>query len=291
MLQEDILIFLWFILEFFKILFNIEAIFNELILREIEKKRNDLIKMFEFIGEMDCAISTATLLQINENICVPKFINAKELKINNLSHPLVKNCIPNDLYLSNESLVITGSNMSGKTTFIRALGLNIIFSQTIHLAFAKQFEIPFSNIYSSIRSNDNVLESRSYYMDEILTIKKFIFNLEPPNFNIILFDEILKGTNSLERIAISKNILDYLNQKNCIIIASTHDFEIASFLQDKNYKTAYFEDLIEENTLKFNYKIQFGLKETRNAVKLLKVNNFPSSLISNIESSINNSFL
>jgi DNA mismatch repair ATPase MutS len=128
-------------------------------------------------------------------------------------------------------------------------------------------------------------------MDEILTIKKFIFNLEPPNFNIILFDEILKGTNSLERIAISKNILSYLNQKNCIVIGSTHDFEIASFLQDKNYKTAYFEDLIEKNTLKFNYKIQFGLKETRNAVKLLKVNNFPSSLISNIESSINNSLL
>lgn len=288
-LQEDILIFVWIVLEFIKIICNFEAIFNELIIRKIQKDKVDILKMFEYIGEIDCAISTSTLIEHEKNICTPRFINSKELKIKNITHPLVENCIPNDLNLVHESLVITGSNMSGKTTFIRAIGLNIILAQTIHIAFATQFEIPFSNIHSSIRNKDNVIDSRSYYLDEILTIKDFIFNLNVPFFNIILFDEILKGTNSLERIAISKNILNFLNNQNCIIIASTHDFEIASFLQDKNYKNAYFEDLIEDTLLKFDYKIQFGLKETRNAIKLLKVNQFPTSLISKIENSIKQS--
>lgn len=131
-------------------------------------------------------------------------------------------CIPNNIDLFKRSVLITGSNMAGKTTFIRSLGLNTITAFSINTCFAKSFSIGHFNLDSTIRVGDSILAEKSYYLEEVLRIKNIINNSQNNTPSLILLDELYKGTNAVERIACAKAVLSYLS-KNSIVVATTHD--------------------------------------------------------------------
>ena len=160
--------------------------------------------------------------------------------------------------------------MSGKTTFIRIIGINVLSAQTLHTAFARSFLLaPPLNIYSALMLADDLSEGKSFYMKEVDTIKEMISRNQKGTANLFLFDEIFKGTNTTERIAAAKAVLSYLN---------THDTELATLL-DKEYDLYHFSEVIEDETFFFDYKLKNGPLYQRNAIRLLEINGFPPIVI------------
>jgi len=270
---------IWLISEFIKILFNLEYLIFYSFIDSITTKREELKKMFHFIGEIDSAISSASLKASDYNLCSPKFTENKEIKVKEISHPLIKNCVVNDLSLKNKSLLLTGSNMSGKTTFIRSISINSILAQTLNICFAKEYVAPFLKIYSSIRITDDLLENTSYYLEEVLTIKKLIDVSKSKVPHLFVLDEIFKGTNTIERISGGKAILSYLNKGKNIVLVSTHDIELTDILSKENFELFHFSEQVENNKLNFDHKLKEGKLKTRNAIKILELYNYPSEII------------
>lgn len=269
----------WVVSELVKIQFNIETIMFTRFVDSIVKERKSIDQLFRFIGEVDSAISTASLKAGNQTVCTPDFVQEKYLKVSEIYHPLIDECITNDLELKGKSLLLTGSNMSGKTTFIRMLAINSILAQTIYLSFAKEYTAPFFKVHSSIRITDDLLDQTSYYLKEVLIVKEMIEASDKEDTCLFVLDEIFKGTNTLERISAGKAILSYLNCKNHFVAVSTHDIELTDLLEKDNYNLYHFTEKVEEDELLFDHKLKKGRLLTRNAIKILELYNYPSKII------------
>tara|TARA_R110002124_G_scaffold89643_5_gene229187 strand:- start:8020 stop:9669 length:1650 start_codon:yes stop_codon:yes gene_type:complete len=278
-INNEYLFVVWFFVEVIKTLFNIEYLVFFSFVDSLEKEKKNIEQLFLFIGEIDVAISTASVKAGNHQICTPHFTNKKEIILKGMHHPLIDNCVVNDVTLIDKSMLLTGSNMSGKTTFIRAVALNSVLAQTLHICFAEEYSAPFFRVFSSIRITDDVLDNTSYYLEEVLTVKELVEaskNTEPCLF---VLDEIFKGTNTIERISGGKAILSYLNQKNHIVLVSTHDIELTELLEKEKYELFHFREQIENDKLFFDHKLKKGKLKTRNALKILELYKYPAEII------------
>lgn len=263
------------IVEYIKILFLIEPQIVFGTLKKLEEKQHDIRVLFEYVGEVDTAISIASLRATVSHWCKPVFINKnKHLNVQNIYHPLIFNAVSNTIDMKEKSVLLTGSNMSGKTTFIRTIAVNTLLAQTINTAFADKFELSPMRIFSAIRISDDLLNDKSYYMEEVDTIKTMIDESRSGYPNIFFLDEIFKGTNTTERIAAGKAVLSYLSDENNLIFVSTHDLEIATLLSE-TYALYHFTETVDDNAIHFDYKLKPGRLTTRNAIKILELNNYP----------------
>ena len=270
----------WFFFELLKITFNIEILLFFSFLKDIQHKRNDIEKLFLFLGEIDSDIAVASIkTEYQDRVCQPSFSFKKEIKFNKIWHPLVKNCITNDLRLSEKSMLLTGSNMSGKSTFIRTVAINTLLAQTINICFAEHFTAPFLKLYSSIRITDNLSKNTSYYLEEVLQIKKLLDCSKEDIPKLFVLDEIFKGTNTEERIAAGKSILSYLNISQNMVMVSTHDIELTEMLTQNDFELYHFSENIQNETLNFDHKLKEGPLKTKNAIKILELYNFPEQVI------------
>ncbi|MET2984147.1 MutS-related protein [Aureibaculum conchae] len=278
-IESEFAALFWLAIELIKILFNVEYIIFYSFIDSITKEKESIEKLFLFIGEIDAAISTASLKAGKEQICTPNFTDKKQIQTTEIYHPLIKNCVDNDLNLKDKSMLLTGSNMSGKTTFIRTIAVNSILAQTLNICFAKSYTAPFLKIHTSIRITDDLLEDTSYYLQEVLTIKELIKASKAEENCLFVLDEIFKGTNTIERISGGKAILSYLNQQNHIVLVSTHDIELTEMLKKENYELYHFSEQIENGKLLFDHKLKSGKLKTRNAIKILELYDYPKIII------------
>jgi DNA mismatch repair ATPase MutS len=189
-----------------------------------------------------------------DKYCLPT-ICAKKISVTKIYHPLILDCVTNDIDISDNSILLTGSNMSGKTSFIRAIGINMITCLTINTCFADSIEIPRFRIYTAIRISDDLMNDKSYYSEEVLTIKEMIERSSNGKQNIFLLDELFKGTNTIERISAGKAVLSALAKKNNIVLFSTHDIELTEML-DKEYELYHFSETVKEKNVDFDYKLK-----------------------------------
>ncbi len=257
-IDNEFAVLFWVVLEFVKILFNLEYLIFYSFIDAITRKRGALEKMFHFIGEIDAAISTALLKACNDNLCKPEFVDEKKLIVKEITHPLIEDCVANDISLMDKSLLLTGSNMSGKTTFIRTISINSILAQTLNICFAQKYVAPFFKLYSSIRVTDNLLENTSYYLEEVLVIKE-LMNVSSDAYPcLFVLDEIFKGTNTIERISSGKAILSYLNQGNNMVLVSTHDIELTDMLSQEKFELFHFSEQVNNQELIFDHKLKRG---------------------------------
>ncbi|RUT79560.1 MutS-related protein [Ancylomarina longa] len=276
-LQSESEVIFWGILELLKITFLIEPLLLFGVLHRLDSKRKEIENIFCFVGEIDILISTASLRSGLERFCMP-VINDAEISATQVYHPLIPTCIPNSINVSDKSILLTGSNMSGKTTFIRTIGLNIITGLTINTCFADSMTFPRLRIYSAIRISDDLLNNKSYYFEEVLTIKKMIYNSSNGKPNLFLLDEIFKGTNTIERISSGKAVLSLLSKNQNIVFVSTHDIELTDMLSDE-YELYHFSEIVKENNVDFDYKLKEGKLKNRNAIRILQINDYPNNLI------------
>jgi DNA mismatch repair ATPase MutS len=268
-----------YFIELLKAFFLVEVFMLFHLTKELKSKREYILSLFTYVGELDLALSVASLRAGSMTTCKPLPVtNQKEFEIRGAYHPLISDCVKNDLTLNGKGILITGSNMSGKSTFLRMLAINSILAQTINTCFADEFKMPFVRQFTSIRINDNLFEGMSYYFEEVRSIKSLVDEANSQVQNLFILDEVFKGTNTVERIASAKAILSYLNQGNNLVIASTHDIELSDLLKDE-FDLYHFTETIEDDQLHFDHKIKVGRLTTRNAVKILELSNYPSSVI------------
>lgn len=244
------------------------------------QKKDAVLELYYLVGELEALISVAIYENNNKEIySTPKFIKETSLKINNGIHPLLKNPVANSIDISKKGIVLTGTNMSGKSTFLRMVSTNILLAQTFNFVLAKEYEGCFLNIVSSISPKDDITSGKSYYMAEAESILRIIkaSRKEIPVFCPI--DEIFRGTNPIERISSSAEILRFINEGKAICIVATHDRELSDMLKE-NYDFYHFsEDVDNKNGLKFDYKLKKGISKTRNAIKLLEYIGYPKEII------------
>lgn len=279
MLDNEGTMALWIIMELIKSSILAEVVTFHAVVDEIIFLRKDIEGLFVFIGEIDVSISIASLRAGLPYYSKPDFLNdQKGISIDAIYHPLLKDCVENDLHLKNKSLLLTGSNMSGKTTFIRAINLNVIAAQTLNTSFTKNYKAPLLAIATSIRISDDLMEDKSYYMEEVTAIGGLIefSKKEEPQY-LFTIDEVFKGTNTIERISSAKAILEFLNQHKHLVLVSTHDVELTSMLAE-DFDLYYFQESVENDTLSFDYKLKQGALEKKNAIKILEISGYPKSV-------------
>lgn len=278
-MQGDLEAIVWFILELFKIAFLIEPLLLFGVLKQLDTRRAEIEDVFCFVGKIDSLISVANLRAGLNSYCLP-IINDKDISISttNIYHPLIENCVTNSIEVNGKSILLTGSNMSGKTSFIRTIGLSFITGLTINTCFAKSMRIPRVRIFSAIRISDDLMNSKSYYFEEVLSIKEMIDSSSNRQLNLFLLDEIFKGTNTIERISAGKAVLSSLSNNNSIVFVSTHDIELTDMLT-KDYELYHFSELVDNKTIDFDYKLKEGKLTNRNAIKILQINDYPAEVI------------
>jgi len=266
--------------EYIKIFFLLEPLTVFSVLSKLSEKRKDIQNLFEYCGMIDSFLSIATLRDEAPYCCKPVIEKgSKVLEFSNMYHPLIIDCVSNSMNTNGKSILLTGSNMAGKTTFIRTIAINVLLAQTINTCFAQDFKLSQMHLFSAIRISDDLLGDKSYYFEEVLAIKEMIIESDSLSNNLFVLDEIFKGTNTIERIAAGKAVLSYLaKSENNIVFVSTHDIELTELLHD-TYDLYHFTEVIQSGKINFDYKLKRGNLSTRNAIRILEMNNYPRGII------------
>lgn len=247
--------------------------------------KDDNAKLRAFVwavGYVDALLSIAAyrenLEQYNERWAKPVLSGKKaHLKLVDGVHPLVDDCVPNSMELQKQGLILTGSNMSGKSTFMRVLGLNAIMAQTLYMVLAKSYEASPFQVMSSIDPGDDVLSGKSYFMAEAEAVLRIIKQLDGEIPGLFILDELFRGTNPTERISASVQIIDYIQGHNCLLILATHDRDIITYATG-NFRKFYFTEKVGSEGLTFDYRLREGVSGTSNAIKILDLLGYPEEI-------------
>lgn len=268
------------IMDYLKMVFHIDIIAFYKMLDVIKNERDCVEDLFRILGRIECYMNIALYRASLDEWSTPDFDN-KQLKIVDAYHPLIENPVKNSIS-TDKSVLITGSNASGKSTFLRTVALNVLLSQTVNTCLAKEFSGPNYSLFSSMALKDDICGNDSYFMVELKAMRRVLnYAKENPDRKVICFvDEVLRGTNTVERIASSTEILKYLNSINCTCFAATHDGEL-TFLLENEYDNYHFNEEIKDGDVLFNYKLLEGRATSKNAIKLLEVMGFDKSITDN----------
>lgn len=251
----------------FKILFNALCIFDFISIlsfNHLVNKNYNLNLIFKNTAIIECIISLAIAGLDNETYTIPT--SSDFIEFEELTHPLVKNCVSNSLKME-KGIILTGSNMSGKTTFMRTVGINQVLYMAGGIVLAKMYKAPRCHIYTSLRCNDMLNEGVSTFYAEILRMKLMNKKIKEEKA-LLLVDEIFKGTNQEERLEASFKVIDLFNKYNASFIISTHDNQLCSSNNILNY---HFNEEYNNDKISFDYKIKSGICESKNAMYLLKL--------------------
>lgn len=271
------------LMDYIRMLFHVDIIrFNSM--RKIaETKASVIDELFCTLGELEADICISDFREGADGWCEPSFDqNENGVSALGMYHPLTITIVKNDINFS-RSVLLTGSNASGKSTFLKQLAINQIFAQTIYTCLADEFHTRFYNVMSSMALTDNILGNESYFIVEIKSLKRILDAVDDSEGAVpvmCFIDEVLRGTNTKERIAASSQILRNLSGRNVLCLAATHDIELTSLLSDKmdNY---HFEEDVKGNDVNFDYKIKKGPAMTHNAIKLMQSYGFDRDITEN----------
>ncbi|MCQ2493081.1 MAG: hypothetical protein MJ104_00645 [Lachnospiraceae bacterium] len=272
------------VLNYINMALHIDLIQYRTMLGKLSGHKDDYEWLIRLFGTLDSAISVASFRRSLENGWAEPEIggnNAHNLSVEAGYHPLIKKPVVNSIS-TERGVLLTGSNASGKSTFLRMIAINAIMAQTIHTVCAKKYKAPKYKIYSSIALTDNLLGGESYFIVEIKSLKRILDASMDGEPVLCFVDEVLRGTNTVERISASKVILESLNGRNVLSFAATHDGELCELL-DKDYDNYHFEEKIVESDISFDYELKKGPASTRNALKLLRSYGYDMDLIDKAE--------
>jgi DNA mismatch repair ATPase MutS len=217
-------------------------------------ERGTMQQMFRALAFLDVAQSVARWRNGLAVWCVPTRLPAsKSLSVTDAVHPLLADGVPNSLVVLNAGVLITGSNMSGKTTFVRTLGVNAVLAQSIGTVCAREWCAPDFRIRSSIGLADSLVEGKSYYLAEVESVRRMLLARESGEPHLFLLDELFRGTNTDERIAAGYATLDHLNRGMGVTVVATHDLELHALLGDA-YVTRHFRESVDDGSLVFDYQ-------------------------------------
>ena len=248
--------------------------------KQLNEHKKDLFKIYMIIGEIDAYISVASYISGLDYYTEPslKIEDTKfHLRVEELYHPLLEEPVPYTFEFNNKGALITGSNASGKSTFLRTIGINVIFSQTLYVVLAKDYSSSYFRLFTSIGTTDSIVDGDSYFMAEAKALKRIIDFLNPNEPILCILDEIFRGTNTAERISAATVSLNYMANKNTCVVAATHDLELTTLVNDK-YNNYHFKETIKDKDMIFDYILREGPCNSRNAIAILEYLDYPKEI-------------
>lgn len=241
------------------------------------KYQSQIGKWFASLGEMESLFSLAVFHNNHPHFIFPRFTNTEMIiRAKDMGHPLMKSgtAVLNDIFLGDpeQLYLITGSNMSGKSTYLRTLGLNMLLAQIGAPVYAKEFTCCPLRILTSFHHIDSLEDSTSYFYAELTCLKNIIDALPEPVPALVLLDEVMRGTNSRDKQVGTALLIRKLLQQQCLVCIATHDTELG-ILAD-SYPGAIanfcFESELTESGLHFDFTKRKGVAQSRNATYLMQ---------------------
>lgn len=274
------------LMSYVRMVFHVDILAYNSVLKEIKDKADTIMQLIDNIGELDAFISIASFRRTLPLWCIPEFVpwsedadTAVQIKIEDLYHPLISDPVANSI-TAKGGILVTGSNASGKSTFLKNIAIDSIMAQTIHTCTASSCQTPFFKVMTSMALRDDISSGESYFIVEIRSLKRILDESRKKEPLLCVIDEVLRGTNTIERIAASSQILSALQEKWILPFAATHDIEL-SYILDEIYTNYHFEEEVKEREVVFNYLLQPGRATTRNAIRLLDMLGYDQELVKN----------
>lgn len=263
--------------EYLNLIFMIPFIAYNFVITRLSKHNQEAINLWKVLGEMEVAAAVLNFRTYFPVSCQPTFTEGG-VQAEDIYHPLVDYAVVNPVDWQQDTLV-TGSNASGKSTYVKSIAISAILAQTINTAIADQFTLQPGHVLTSMAVEDDILAGDSYFVAEIKSIKRLLKQVEKGERCYCFIDEILKGTNTIERIAASSSVVTWLAGYPSLSFVATHDIELTEIL--KNYcDNVHFEETVtEEQGITFDYVLKQGPAVTRNAIALLKVMDYPEKIV------------
>lgn len=297
------------LMDYVNMVFHFDILAFNTMLHQVREHAQDIDELLTVTGKIDALIAAAGYRMSLEAWCVPEFIKNRQNSAGGLAgqdvlmgqdalpsaqregpcfemwqmyHPLLNDPVKNDIAVT-KGVLLTGSNASGKSTFLKAVALNAILAQTIHTCCADSYKGSFCRTMTSMALRDDLGSGESYYIVEIRSLKRILEAsalTEPPVLCFV--DEVLRGTNTVERIAASTQILKSLHKPGVCCFAATHDIELTELLQEE-YDNYHFEEEITEGDIHFPYRLMEGKATSRNAIRLLSIMGYDGRIIEDAE--------
>jgi len=268
------------ILDYIRMITHLDLIkFNQMV-KKLNNHIDEIYVLIESLGKIESAVSIASFRELLPYWTTPDLSKNENSKIDviDVYHPLIRNPVINSMSES-KPVLLTGSNASGKSTFLKTIAINAILSQTIYTSPSNGYRANYFRIYSSMALQDDLGNSESYYIVEIKALKRILDIMDQSDIPVLCFvDEVLRGTNTVERIAASSQILYSFAKRNVMTFAATHDIELTSILENY-YSNYHFEEEVLEDDILFNYKLFKGRATSRNAIKLLGIIGYDKQII------------
>lgn len=258
-------------------------------IKKLQGNQNEITELMDSFGYIETCICAASFREAVGKWSVPNIFSCKGdtdsriIELDNVIHPLVEECVPNSIYVPNAgkgNVLITGSNASGKSTFLKAVAINALLSQSISTSLSDNYKAPVYRLYSSMSLRDDLKNSGSYYMVEIKSLKRIMDAAAKYDDDPVLcfVDEVLRGTNTIERIAASSSILESMSTMNAVTFAATHDIELTGLLMNR-YANFHLREEMTDSGIEFSYKLFDGPATTRNAIALLENLGYDNEII------------
>jgi hypothetical protein len=276
-----------------KLILNIVFPYEFVIMKKLIGVRNEIKmkigKWLNELHEMECLLSLSNFAHLNGGYVYPEFHTVtslsqadKELFVKDIGHPLIPydRRITNDFSFrkENEIVIITGSNMSGKSTFLKSIGINLVLAYSGAPVCAKKFGTSLFRLFSCIKVNDSVTDGISYFYAEVKRLKQLLDMIGEgdPHKILFLIDEIFKGTNNKERLEGSRSYIKKLAELGVTGFISTHDLELVNLESEiRSISNYHFKEEIESGKMIFDYKIHEGPCPTTNALTIMELEGLP----------------
>ncbi len=249
-----------------------------LMLEQIQKNSDAIAAIMADMGYLEALITAGEFAESMPHFAWADLTQAPEkisLVAKKLYHPLLDEPVSNDVELAG-SMLLTGSNASGKSTFLKTVAIAQLMAQSFGFVCAEEYGSCYYRLFTSMAIRDDLGGGRSYYIVEIESLKRILDAAargtgDPKGCAVMCFvDEVLRGTNTVERISAGAQILESLVQKGVFSFAATHDIELTDLLS-ASYANYHFEESVEDGDVRFNYRLQSGKAQSRNAIRLLSL--------------------
>lgn len=266
------------IMDYIRMLTHIDLIKFSTMMKAMQEHQEEILGLMKIFGYLDAMISIASFRVSLPYYSIPELEMAGKayLKVENLYHPLLSHPVANSIEAEN-GILVTGSNASGKSTFLKNIAVNTILAQTIYTVTASEYQAPYFKVMTSMALRDDLERGESYFIVEIRSLKRILDETEKEGCLLCIIDEVLRGTNTIERIGASSRILAGLDREHVLPFAATHDIELSYILEDL-YENYHFEEEVKEHEVVFNYLLKKGRVTTRNAIRLLEMTGYPENL-------------
>lgn len=265
-------------LDYLNILFMIPFISYHFVFNQIKHNEKEAIELWQILGNLEVAYAILNYRQTLSFYTHPEFNESEEVIGEEIYHPLIEDPVTNPVDWQRNTLV-SGSNASGKSTYVKSVAINCVLSQTINTSLARCFSMRKGHVLCSMAVEDDVVMGDSYFVAEIKSLKRILNQVETKERSYLFIDEILRGTNTVERIAASSSIINWITDYPSLAFVATHDIELTEILKDKCDKLHFKEDVTAEDGIQFHYRLQQGPATSRNALLLLKSMEFPGQVV------------